>query len=94
MQHKLCKVTEGLDSRYTYSCLDRLLLAEMNSLKFEFVTMFTKLLATRFENFSNFQYGLYSGFMGCFVYVFFGSTNYVTIGPTGTHVLLDFARIL
>lgn len=28
------------------------------------------------------QYGLYSSFMGCFVYVFFGTTKDITIGPT------------
>lgn len=28
------------------------------------------------------QYGLYSGFMGCFVYFIFGSCKDVTIGPT------------
>ncbi|XP_001601834.2 uncharacterized protein LOC100117667 isoform X1 [Nasonia vitripennis] len=28
------------------------------------------------------QYGLYSSFMGCFVYIFFGSTKEVTVGPT------------
>ncbi|CAG0881971.1 unnamed protein product [Darwinula stevensoni] len=28
------------------------------------------------------QYGLYSGFMGCFVYLFVGSVKDVTVGPT------------
>uniref|UniRef100_A0A0K8WLN2 Sodium-independent sulfate anion transporter n=1 Tax=Bactrocera latifrons TaxID=174628 RepID=A0A0K8WLN2_BACLA len=28
------------------------------------------------------QYGLYSAFMGCFVYIFFGTCKDVTIGPT------------
>ncbi|CAG0895126.1 unnamed protein product [Darwinula stevensoni] len=28
------------------------------------------------------QYGLYSGFIGCFVYLFFGSVKDVTVGPT------------
>lgn len=28
------------------------------------------------------QYGLYSSFVGCFTYIFFGSTKSITIGPT------------
>lgn len=28
------------------------------------------------------QYGLYSAFMGCFVYMFLGSCKDITIGPT------------
>lgn len=30
------------------------------------------------------QYGLYSGFMGCFVYLLFGSCKDVTIGESGS----------
>lgn len=47
------------------------------------------------------QYGLYSGFMGCFVYLVFGSVKDITIGPTAisalmvapavTHLNVDFA---
>ncbi|EFN74604.1 Sodium-independent sulfate anion transporter [Camponotus floridanus] len=34
------------------------------------------------------QYGLYSSFMGCFVYLIFGSTKQVTVGPTALMALL------
>ncbi|XP_058790464.1 sodium-independent sulfate anion transporter isoform X2 [Phymastichus coffea] len=34
-------------------------------------------------------YGLYSSFMGCFVYIFFGSTKDVTVGPTAIMGLLS-----
>lgn len=34
------------------------------------------------------QYGLYSGFMGCFVYFFFGSVKDITIGPTAIMALM------
>ncbi|KAJ8678533.1 hypothetical protein QAD02_014320 [Eretmocerus hayati] len=34
------------------------------------------------------QYGLYSSFMGCFVYIIFGSTKEVTVGPTAIMGLL------
>lgn len=34
------------------------------------------------------QYGLYSSFMGCFVYLIFGSCKDVTIGPTAITALM------
>lgn len=34
------------------------------------------------------QYGLYSGFMGSFVYIFFGSCKATTIGPTAIMALM------
>ncbi|BET02084.1 high affinity sulfate transmembrane transporter activity [Nesidiocoris tenuis] len=34
------------------------------------------------------QYGLYSGFMGCFVYFFFGSCKDITVGPTAIMALM------
>uniref|UniRef100_A0A336MQJ6 CSON004085 protein n=1 Tax=Culicoides sonorensis TaxID=179676 RepID=A0A336MQJ6_CULSO len=34
------------------------------------------------------QYGLYSGFMGCFVYIFFGSCKAATIGPTAIMAIM------
>jgi len=34
------------------------------------------------------QYGLYSAFMGCFVYTFFGSAKDITIGPTAIMALM------
>ena len=34
------------------------------------------------------QYGLFSAFMGCFVYVFFGTSKDVTLGPTAIVSLL------
>ncbi|CAG7835167.1 unnamed protein product [Allacma fusca] len=33
-------------------------------------------------------YGLYSGFVGCFVYIFFGGTKDVTIGPTAVMAII------
>uniref|UniRef100_A0A1B6E3L6 STAS domain-containing protein n=2 Tax=Clastoptera arizonana TaxID=38151 RepID=A0A1B6E3L6_9HEMI len=36
------------------------------------------------------QYGLYSAFMGCFVYVIFGSIKEVSIGPTSLMSLLTY----
>ncbi|CAG7668207.1 unnamed protein product [Allacma fusca] len=33
-------------------------------------------------------YGLYSSFVGCFVYIFFGSTKAITIGPTAIQCVL------
>lgn len=35
-----------------------------------------------------FQYGLYAGFMGCFVYIFLGGCKDVTIGPTAIMALM------
>ena len=35
-----------------------------------------------------FQYGLYSAFMGCFMYVIFGSCKDITVGPTAIMSLL------
>ncbi|XP_059472277.1 sodium-independent sulfate anion transporter-like isoform X2 [Neocloeon triangulifer] len=34
------------------------------------------------------QYGLYAAFMGCFVYIFFGSCKDITIGPTAISAML------
>ena len=34
------------------------------------------------------QYGLYSAFMGCFTYCFFGSAKDITIGPTAIMALM------
>lgn len=34
------------------------------------------------------QYGLYSAFMGCFMYIFFGSCKDITVGPTAIMALL------
>ena len=39
------------------------------------------------------QYGLYSAFIGCFVYVFLGSTMAVTIGPTALLSLLSYEAV-
>ncbi|KAL7012081.1 hypothetical protein ACKWTF_014617 [Chironomus riparius] len=39
------------------------------------------------------QYGLYAGFMGCFVYFFFGSTKDLTIGPTAILSILTFTIV-
>ncbi len=34
------------------------------------------------------QYGLYSAFVGCFVYTLFGSSKNITIGPTAIMALM------
>ena len=34
------------------------------------------------------QYGLYSAFMGCFVYCIFGTSKVITIGPTSIMALM------
>uniref|UniRef100_A0A336KGN5 CSON009900 protein n=1 Tax=Culicoides sonorensis TaxID=179676 RepID=A0A336KGN5_CULSO len=34
------------------------------------------------------QYGLYSGFMGCFIYIIFGHCKAITIGPTAIMALM------
>lgn len=34
------------------------------------------------------QYGLYSAFMGCFVYIFFGTAKDITFGPTAIMSLM------
>jgi MFS superfamily sulfate permease-like transporter len=38
------------------------------------------------------QYGLYSAFMGCFVYTVFGSSKDITIGPTAIMALMTGAH--
>ncbi|XP_034243364.1 sodium-independent sulfate anion transporter-like isoform X2 [Thrips palmi] len=40
------------------------------------------------------QYGLYSGFMGSFVYVLFGSTKDITVGPTAIMALMTQTYVL
>ncbi|XP_014470113.1 PREDICTED: sodium-independent sulfate anion transporter-like isoform X2 [Dinoponera quadriceps] len=40
------------------------------------------------------QYGLYSGFMGCFVYLIFGSSKDVTVGPTAIMALLTQKHVM
>ncbi|XP_015597943.1 sodium-independent sulfate anion transporter isoform X2 [Cephus cinctus] len=40
------------------------------------------------------EYGLYSGFMGCFVYLIFGGTKDITIGPTAVTALLSQPYVL
>lgn len=34
------------------------------------------------------QYGLYSAFMGCFIYIFFGTCKDITVGPTAIMALM------
>jgi len=38
-----------------------------------------------------FQYGLYSAFMGCFVYTFLGTSKDITLGPTAIMSLMTAA---
>lgn len=47
-----------------------------------------------FCHFVYFQYGLYSAFMGCILYVFFGTAKDITLGPTAIMSLMteSFAR--
>jgi sodium-independent sulfate anion transporter 11 len=35
-----------------------------------------------------FQYGLYSAFIGCYVYFFLGTSKDITIGPTAISAML------
>ncbi|XP_049869042.1 sodium-independent sulfate anion transporter-like [Pectinophora gossypiella] len=39
------------------------------------------------------QYGLYSSFMGCFVYMIFGSCKDITLGPTALLALMTYQQI-
>ncbi|XP_048482779.1 sodium-independent sulfate anion transporter [Plutella xylostella] len=39
------------------------------------------------------QYGLYSSFMGCFVYMVFGSCKDITLGPTALLALMTYQQI-
>lgn len=41
-----------------------------------------------------FQYGLYSAFMGCFVYAIFGSCRDITIGPTALMALMTYHQVV
>lgn len=40
-----------------------------------------------------FQYGLYSAFVGCFIYVIFGSCKDITIGPTALMSLMTYQQV-
>uniref|UniRef100_A0A1Y1MPJ6 SLC26A/SulP transporter domain-containing protein n=1 Tax=Photinus pyralis TaxID=7054 RepID=A0A1Y1MPJ6_PHOPY len=40
------------------------------------------------------QYGLYSSFVGCFVYIFFGNCKDITIGPTALMSLMTYQQVL
>ncbi|KAL1497197.1 hypothetical protein ABEB36_008194 [Hypothenemus hampei] len=40
------------------------------------------------------QYGLYSAFIGCFVYTIFGSIKDITIGPTALMALMTYQQII
>ena len=44
--------------------------------------------------FFSFQYGLYSAFVGCFVYAVFGSCKDITIGPTALMSLMTYQQII
>ncbi|XP_050684426.1 sodium-independent sulfate anion transporter-like isoform X2 [Leptidea sinapis] len=39
------------------------------------------------------QYGLYSSFVGCFVYVIFGSCKDITLGPTALMALMTYEQV-
>lgn len=40
-----------------------------------------------------FQYGLYGSFLGCFIYVFFGSCKDIPMGPTAIISLLTYQTV-
>lgn len=40
------------------------------------------------------QYGLYSAFVGCFIYTIFGSCKDITIGPTALMALMTYQQIV
>ncbi|CAH0563575.1 unnamed protein product [Brassicogethes aeneus] len=40
------------------------------------------------------QYGLYSAFVGCFVYTIFGSCKDITIGPTALMALMTYQQVI
>lgn len=40
------------------------------------------------------QYGLYSAFAGCLVYVIFGSCKDITIGPTALMSLMTYQQVV
>ncbi|KAG5888759.1 hypothetical protein JTB14_021504 [Gonioctena quinquepunctata] len=40
------------------------------------------------------QYGLYSSFIGCFVYTVFGSIKDITIGPTALMALMTYQQVI
>ncbi|ERL91290.1 hypothetical protein D910_08623 [Dendroctonus ponderosae] len=40
------------------------------------------------------QYGLYSAFIGCFVYAIFGSIKDITIGPTALMALMTYQQVV
>lgn len=40
------------------------------------------------------QYGLYSAFVGCFIYTIFGSIKDITIGPTALMALMTYQQVL
>ena len=40
------------------------------------------------------QYGLYSSFVGCFVYILFGNCKDITIGPTALMALMTYQQVL
>lgn len=46
-----------------------------------------------YESSHVFQYGLYSAFVGCFVYCFFGSSKDITIGPTAIMALMTAEHV-
>ncbi|XP_026317688.1 sodium-independent sulfate anion transporter-like [Hyposmocoma kahamanoa] len=39
------------------------------------------------------QYGLYSSFVGCFIYIIFGSCKEITLGPTALMALMTYQQI-
>lgn len=45
------------------------------------------------SNQRRFQYGLYSAFVGCFVYIIFGTCKDITIGPTALMALMTYQQV-
>lgn len=48
----------------------------------------------KFFNIVFFQFGLYSAFVGCFVYVIFGTCKDITIGPTALMSLMTYQQVM
>ena len=51
-------------------------------------TKFLQILFSNWQDYIQRKYGLYSSFIGCFLYVILGSAHAITIGPTALLALL------
>ena len=66
---------------------------------FQNVTLYKKIkpinriLVIKINLYFRSQYGLYSAFMGCFMYCIFGSVKDITVGPTAIMALLTSEHV-